>query len=293
MFSVFRDRVCRVAPCILFTLLLAGSLCAANVSQTTASQQQEPVLRVCADPNNLPFSNDRLEGFENRIAELMADDLDTSLSFVWRAQRRGYFREMIKSGKCDIVLGVPEHLDMALTTKPYYYSSYSFVSSAEKGYHLKSLDDPLLKKVQVGVELIGDDGANSPPAHALARRNIIQNVVGFSVYGDYSQPNPPARIVDAVASGKIDIGLVWGPLAGYFALHEPIKLNVQPIGQSKTRDLPFVFGISMGVRHGNSALRDKLNGFIDRRKPDIDRILDEFGVPRVAAPGNTRRPEND
>jgi len=136
--------------------------------------------------------------------------------------------------------------------------------------------------------MIGDDFNNTPPAHALATRHIIQNVKGYSVYGDYSQPNPPARVIDAVASGDIDVAVAWGPLAGYFARHEPVALDLTPVSpQIDLPFLPFVFDISMGVRRGEDSLRDQLNAIIARRKPEIDRILDDYGVPRlpVGQPG--------
>jgi mxaJ protein len=123
---------------------------------------------------------------------------------------------------------------------------------------------------------------NTPPAHALATRHIIQNVKGYSVYGDYSQPNPPARVIDAVANGDIDVAIAWGPLAGYFARREPVALDITPVSpQIDLPFLPFVFDISMGVRRGHESLRDQLNAIISRRRVEIDRILDSYGVPRL------------
>jgi mxaJ protein len=124
---------------------------------------------------------------------------------------------------------------------------------------------------------------NTPPAHALSRRHIIQNVRGYSVYGDYRQPNPPARIIDAVARGDVDVAVAWGPLAGYFATREPVPLDITPVSpQIDLPFLPFVYDISMGVRRGDDSLREELNGVIARRKAEIDRVLNQFGVPRVA-----------
>ena len=130
--------------------------------------------------------------------------------------------------------------------------------------------------------MIGDDFTNSPPAHALTARHIVQNVRGYSVYGDYRQPNPPARVIDAVVNGEVDVALAWGPLAGYFAKHSGVQLDIAPVSpQIDLPFLPFVFDISMGVRRGNDALRDELNAVILRRKKEIDGILDAYGVPRV------------
>jgi mxaJ protein len=147
---------------------------------------------------------------------------------------------------------------------------------------VKSFDDPLLRKLRIGVQLIGNDQTNTPPAHALTRRNIIQNVKGFTVYGDYSQDNPPARIVDAVAKGDVDLAIVWGPLAGYFAKQSRVPMDVVPVSpQIDQPFLPFVFDIAMGVRRGDQDLRDQLEQFLEKRRPEIERILDEYKVPRA------------
>jgi mxaJ protein len=249
------------------------------------------VIRVCADPNNLPFTNDKLEGFENRLAELVGRELNAEIRYVWRAQRRGFFRHSLKEGEADLVIGVPVGFDMALTTKPYYRSSYVFVWRKEGGTKVDSLDDPILKKVKVGVQVVGDDGANAPPVHALGRRGIIENLVGYTVYGDYAKPNPPARVIEAVAEGEVDVAVAWGPMAGYFAKKSPVALVVQPISPAVDEELklPFTFAISMGVRKDDAALRDELNGVLERKREAIERILDEYGVPRLAEPETPKK----
>jgi mxaJ protein len=240
-------------------------------------------LRVCADPNNLPFSNERQQGFENRIAEVVARDLNAKLSYVWYAQRRGFTRNTLGANKCDVFMGVPSSLERVSTTVPYYRSTYVFVTRRDSNIKPASFDDPALRKLSIGVQMIGDDFNNTPPAHALTARHIVQNVKGYSVYGDYSKPNPPARIIDALASGDIDVAIAWGPLAGYFATREPVAMDITPVSpQIDLPFLPFVFDISMGVRRGQDSLRDQLNAIIARRKPEIDRILDSYGVPRLS-----------
>jgi quinoprotein dehydrogenase-associated probable ABC transporter substrate-binding protein len=240
------------------------------------------VLRVCADPNNLPFSNDKLEGFENRIADILARDLGDRVEYTWWAQRRGFFRNTLKAGMCDLVVGVPAGFEMALTTAPYYRSTYVFISRKDRNLDVTSLDDPRLHKVKLGVQMVGDDFSNSPPAHALTNRGIITNVKGYSVYGDYAQPNPPARIVEAVERGEIDVAIVWGPLAGYFAKHSRVPLLISPVTPQMDRSyLPFVFDIAMGVRRGENDFRDQIEQVLEKRRVEIDRILAEYGVPRV------------
>ncbi|MDB4888161.1 MAG: quinoprotein dehydrogenase-associated transporter substrate-binding protein [Gemmatimonadetes bacterium] len=239
------------------------------------------VLRVCSDPNNLPFSNAKEEGFENRIAELLAAEMGARLEYTWWAQRRGYVRNSLKARLCDVMIGVPTGLDMVLTTRPYYRSTYAFVSRRETP-RIESFDDPRLKHLQLGVQIIGDDFANSPPAEALTHRGIVKNVRGYSVLGDYREPNPPSRIVRAVSNGEVDVAVVWGPLAGYFAKRSPVPLRVVPVSpQIDVPYLPFVFDIALGVRRGETAFRDSLDGAIMRRQKDIDRILRDYAVPLV------------
>jgi mxaJ protein len=247
------------------------------------SSSAERELRVCADPNNLPFSNQLGEGFENRIADLIARELGAKLNYTWWAQRRGFVRNTLRQGSCDLIIGVPAGYDPVLTTRSYYRSTYVFVSRRHEAPALTSLDDPRLPKLKIGVHLMGDDGANAPPAHALSRRGIITNVVGYTIYGDYTEPNPPARLIDAVADGVIDVALAWGPLAGYFSQREPVPLEISAISPAvDPPGLRFAFGIAMGVRKEDVGLRDELNRVIDRRREEIKRILGVYGVPQVA-----------
>ncbi|HEX8651003.1 MAG TPA: substrate-binding domain-containing protein [Pyrinomonadaceae bacterium] len=249
---------------------------------TSTSHVPRTSLRVCADPNNLPFSNDRLEGFENRIAELIAREMNLDVQYTWWAQRRGFFRNTLRAGACDLVIGVPSSFELALTTSPYYRSTYVFVYRRDRGLKIHSFDDPILHRIKIGVQMIGDDFANTPPAHALTNRKIIRNVRGYTVYGDYAQPDPPARIIDAVAKGEVDAAVVWGPLAGYFARRQKVKLEVVPVSpEIDLPFLPFVYDISMGVRRGEDEFREELEEIIARKRAEIESILDEYGVPRI------------
>lgn len=258
---------------------VAGSAAAPPVSK--------PALRVCADPNNLPFSNSRGEGFENRIAEMVADDLGRTVEYTWMAQRRGFIRNTLNARACDVIIGIPSTVEMLLTTRPYYRSTYVFVTK-RGAPKVTSFDDPRLRTMRIGVHLVGDDGANSPPVHALTQRGIVGNLVGYTVYGDYATPNPPARLVEAVARGDVDVAIAWGPLAGWVAKRSRVPLELTPV--SPQIDLPFlphVYDISMGVRRTDVALRDSLEQVMARRRQDIDAVLERYGVPRVG-PGGTR-----
>jgi len=260
-----------VRSALVLSVLLLGSCAPAK-----------PALRVCADPNNLPFSNDRREGFENRLAEMMAADVGARLEYTWWAQRRGFVRNTLREGTCDVIMGVPSSFELAQTSRPYYRSSYVFVSREDRSLDLSSFDDPRLRTLKVGVQMVGDDFANSPPAHALSARGVVSNVIGYSVLDDYSKPNPPARVMAAVAAGEVDTAIVWGPLAGYFASREPVPLKITAVTpEIDPPFLPFVFDISMGVRRGDTERLAMIEDFITRRRTEIDRVLEDYGVPRV------------
>jgi quinoprotein dehydrogenase-associated probable ABC transporter substrate-binding protein len=263
------------------------------IAARAAAQDRE--LRVCADPNNLPFSNSRLEGFENRIAQLIADQMLATVRYTWHPQRRGFIRETLKAGACDLVVGVPAGYDLVLSTAPYYRSTYVFVSSARRNLQLRSFDDAVLGQLKIGLEEVGSDGGNTPPAHALARRGLAGTIVGFKLWDVESVESPPGRIIDAVASGAIDVAIVWGPLAGYFAKRYPAgSLEVVPVaaGSSDPPSIPFAYDLSMGVRPGETAFKTELEDILDRHRGEIERILQAFGVPLVnVQPHSDKEPE--
>jgi len=245
-------------------------------------------LRVCADPDNLPFSNDRLEGFENKIAQVVATELNATVRYTWHAERRGFIRQTLKAGKCDLVIGVPSGYDPVLSTKPYYNSSYVFVYAKNRKLDLHSFDDPKLRNIRIGLHAFGEDGANSPPAHALGRRGIARNIVGYTILA--TDDSPPGRIIDAVAAGEIDVAIVWGPFAGYFAQREKVPLEVVPVAGTTDASLPFTYEISMGVRRGDTAFKEKLEDILDRRHDDIQKVLQAYGVPIVGSPPPVSQP---
>lgn len=267
-------------------LLLAG-ICL--VCPAIAAGQTGPQFRVCADPENLPFSNRKVEGFENRIADLIAKDFSATPTYIWWGQRRGFIRNTmnatLEEGRCDVVIGVPENYDLVRTTRPYYRSTYVFVYPRGAAA-IRSLDDPVLKKLRIGVHLLGDDYTNPPPVHELAKRGIVDNVVGFSTF--YSNDNPPSAIVDAVAAGKVNVAIVWGPVAGFFAGRQRVPLNLVPIPSGKG-DLPFAFDISMGVKRGNETLRARLQKVLDSRQAEIAKILKDYGVPLLERKVSSQR----
>jgi mxaJ protein len=276
------------ALAIVLTLAAAlGATLGAAAGGATPARE----LRVCADPNNLPFSNERGEGLENRLADLIARELGARVTYTWWAHRRGFVRNTLKAGLCDVIMSAPVGWDPVLTTRPYYRSTYVFVSRHDRHLGVRTLDDPALRRLRIGVHLVGSDYANTPPAHALARRGIVNNVVGYTLYGDYAEPNPPARLVAAVADGEVDLAVVWGPLAGYFAPRAPVQLDVVPVTPGiDPPALPMTFAIAMAVRRGETSFRDELDAVLIRRAAEIEVLLDRFGVPRVESARTEAKP---
>jgi quinoprotein dehydrogenase-associated probable ABC transporter substrate-binding protein len=262
-------RVLRFAAAFGVTFALA----------TAAGPDRE--FRVCADPDNLPFSNDRLEGFENKIAQVVADDLHASVRYTWFLQRdQGFIRQTLNAGKCDVVIGVPSGWNPVLTTRPYYASSYVFVYLKNKYRNLRSFDEPLLRQLRIGLQVIGEDRSNLPPDYALARRGLARNIVAFSIFP--SLDTPAGQIIGAVAAGEIDVAVVWGPFAGYFAKRQTSRLVVMPVSGSADSPSPrFTYEVSMGVRRRDTEFKEQLEGVLDRRRKHIIKILENYSVPLV------------
>ena len=262
--------------------LVMPVLCTAQGVAATAVTAEDTghKLRVCADPNNLPFSNQQQQGFENKLAEMVARDLDKTVTYAWFPQRSKFFRKTLEANACDVVMGVPEHIEAASATVPYYRSTYVFVSRRDRNLRISSFDDPRLKDLRIGVHSIGDNDANLPPATALAHRGLASNVVGYSIYGNLAEPNPPGDLVKAVADKSVDVAVVWGPLGGYFAKQIAVPLDLTPVCMpTPDAGLQFTFDIAMGVRRGDAELQRKLNAEIERHRPEIHKLLTSYGVP--------------
>jgi len=271
-------------PGWLVGILLCTALLALVGGALRANPQDPKQLRVCADPDNLPFSNERKEGFENRIAQFLAREMQATLTYTWWPQRRGFLRNTLSARSCDVLIGVPKAYDPVFTTQPYYRSTYVLVYRQDRDRGIRSLDDTVLRHLKIGVNLVGDDYQNPPPAQALAARGVVGNLVGFGTF--YSAEQRPQAIIDAVARGDVDIAIVWGPLAGYFAPRESVSLAIVPLPDSVDRTgLPMAYDIAMGVRRSDrAALGQQLNDIISRRQAEIGRILEEYHVPMLALP---------
>lgn len=243
------------------------------------SAMAEPVLRVCADPNNMPFSNQQREGFENKLADLIAAKLHERLEYTWWSERKSFIKNSLDQNRCDVLLGIPSMLGSVEVTRPYYHSSYVFVSRRDRNLQVTSLSDPRLSTWRIGIQVVGNDYA--PPAFALARRGITENIVGFSLFGAYGQLNPPRAIIDAVAGGSVDVAIVWGPFAGYFARSAAARLDVIPVSPPMYLGVPFSYDISMGVRKGDHELRAQLDQVLETESKAIREILIDYGVPEA------------
>jgi len=242
------------------------------------------VLRIGADPNNLPFTNERGEGFENRLAALFARELNADIEYVWRAQRKNFFKKVFEDHKCDLVLGVPAGFSGALTTAPYYRAGYVFVARNDGRPAVRSLDDPRLRELTIAAQFVGDGGANTPPMHALAARGLADRVAATMIYADHSRPDPLAIPIVSVAEKRADLAIAWGPIAGYYASRQQVELQLTPIPQREApAGLTFEFDITCAVNKAAPRLRDELNEIIQSKRAEIDRILAEYRIPRVGA----------
>lgn len=260
----------RVSIALVFTCVLASQSCSATTR----------TLRVCADPRDLPFSNSQAAGFENAIVDVVAGALDARVQYVWWSQQRGFARKTVGADICDLWPGVATGVPTMDTTAPYYRSTYVFVSRRDAHLAIQSFDDPRLANLRIGVQMVGNDGTNTPPAHALARRGLTENVRGFMIY-DAQRGATASTIMQAVVDRTIDIAIVWGPTAGWFAKHSATPLTLVPTPSKDGDASPMTFDISMGVHKGNETLREELERALAKRRGAVDSILDRFGIVRL------------
>ena len=262
------------------TLALAAHPIQAQLRPNIA---QPGVIRVCADPDNMPLSNQKGEGYEQKIAELVAKEWNAKIEYAWWPVRRGFFARALNGRYCDIAIQAPAEFDMAGVTKPYFRSGYVFVTRKDSGLDIKSLADPRLKKLKIGVNILNSDAENTPPAMALSQYGVVGNLTGYPTF--YTDSIRPEDIVTAVARKEIDVAIAWGPIAGYFANKSPVPLNLQPLAERDSlTDFPFRFSIGLGVRRRDRGLRDSLQTVLDRRGPEIQAILKQYKVPLFPIP---------
>jgi len=286
-------------------MVLTGSV-ALIVTCSSIAVAGAPPLRVCADPQNLPFSNVRGQGFENEIAALVARSLARPLRYVWRRQDADFVRSTLDAGICDVVIGLPSPSAAVETTRPYYWSSYVLIARADRHLDIVSLDDHRMRALRVGVEAIAGDRLFTPPARRLAEEGLARNLIPYTGSGALAngskhlsgnQPGDLAararaarsQLVQAVADGQIDLAAVWGPAIGYWAMHSRVPLRITPIGDNSefsSRKPHFgmqamQYQISMAVRRGDDPLRSALDLAIQQNKMQIEAVLQRFGIPLI------------
>ncbi|GBC84111.1 hypothetical protein HRbin11_00533 [bacterium HR11] len=266
-----RKIIQEIIGCVGVGLLLTlGSLGAQEATPPT-----ENVLRVCADPADLPFSDQNRQGFENKIAEVVAQAMGARLEYYWWPYQRGLVRRTLEEGKCDVLINVPTEWELVLTTRPYYRTTYVLVSKADSELQVSSgLQDPVLQKVRVGVHL------NTPPHVLLAEHGIVENVTAYPLSYDpqFHPEDYPGKLIEDLLAGKVDVAVVWGPIAGYFAKKKGAPLRIVPVPDENPR-IPMAFNMSMGVRKGNKALKARLEEILTAKAAEIRAILEDYGVP--------------
>jgi quinoprotein dehydrogenase-associated probable ABC transporter substrate-binding protein len=259
---------------LLAAMALLGLL--AGARSVPAAEDHEArsghYLTVCGDPNNLPFSNDKYQGFENRIARLIADSLGRPLYYRWWPQSVGFVRNTLQVRLCDLIMGVASESELVQNTNPYYRSVYALVYRDGSGRQISSLKDPALKTLRLGVV------AGTPPATLLARYGLMGNTRSYQRNVDTRLYAPARQAIHDIATGDLDVAVIWGPIAGYFAPREQPPLRVTPL-PARMDGVQLAFNVSMGIRHRESDWKHELNALLERLAPQTRAILLDYGVP--------------
>lgn len=231
------------------------------------------VLRVCADPRNLPFSNEAGEGFENKLAELFAQKLGKTLAYSFYPGSTGFVRNTLNAHRCDVVMGMPQGDDIVQGTNPYYRTAYALVAKKGSGLEtVETFEDPRLKDKRIGIV------AGTPPATNLAINALLPNVKSYPLVVDTRHDAPTSEMIADLEQGRIDVAVLWGPIAGYFAKKSETGLKVTPLVK-ETGGPRLIYRIGMGVRHADQDWKRRLNKLVAENQGEIDRILEDYGVP--------------
>jgi len=231
------------------------------------------VLRVCADPRNLPFSNEKGEGFENKLAELFAEKLQKKLDYVYFPQATGFVRMTLGAHRCDVIMGFPQGDELVQGTNPYYRTAYALVAKTGSGLEdVASLGDERLKGKHLGIV------AGTPPATNMAANGLMSNAKPYPLMIDTRIDSSAAAMIQNLTAGVIDAGVLWGPMAGYYAKQSNPPLHVTPLVK-ETSGPRLAYRIGMGVRPGDQNWKRLLNRLIQENQPAINKILLDYGVP--------------
>lgn len=264
-------------------LLTTGRLWAQAPGLGASAELVDPkVFRVCADPRNLPFSDEAGEGFENKLAEFFAQKLGEPTSYTYFPQVIGFVRATLNALRCDVIIGVAVGDDLVQTTSPYYRTTYALVFRPNSGLDgIESLEDPRLKDKHIGVV------AGTPPATIMVERGLMTLARSYPLTVDTRIDSPAKTMASDVAAGQIDAGVLWGPMAGYYAQRVNPQLTVVPLLKEQER---MDFRIAMGVRHSDQEWKRKLNRLIAENQTEIDHILTQYGVPLLDEQGKLIAP---
>lgn len=268
--------------CILGSAIAAMALlfAAAPAQAQTSDLVSKSALRVCADPANMPFSNKEGEGFENKIAELLAERLGLPLQYTWFPQATGFIRRTLRENRCDVVIGYAQGHELVLNTNHYYVSNYALIVPADGPLaQVKSLSDPALDGKRLGVV------AGAPVTTHAARAGLIGTAKPYNLMVDRRVESPAEDMIADIRAGETDGALMWGPIGGYFAQVEEPALKVIPLLGEEGPPRLF-YRITMGVRQGELVWKRKLNSLIRRNQDEINAILRDYGVPLVSLYGD-------
>lgn len=252
------------------TLAIAVAVAVPAVSRAATELETRPALKVCADPGNFPFSNQKGEGFENKIAELIGKELGIPVEYTWFPQATGFLRNTLRARKCDVVMGVAVGQELVTPTDPYYHSTYVLVTRPDS--NVTTLQDPSLASAKIGAV------AGTPPVYELMQHGLLKNLHPYQLMVDTRFDSVGKQMAADVASGKIDVGLLWGPIGGYFAKQQNPVLRVVPITKGPGH-VPYIYDIALGVRSGEPKWKEQLNEILRKDRDQINAILEEYGVP--------------
>ena len=263
-----------IALCLILPLFLIAAGVAAQTGEEGSIELVDPkVLRVCADPRDLPFSNEAGEGFENKIAELLAQKLGKTLAYEFYPGATGFVRNTLNAHRCDVIMGMPQGDDIVQGTNPYYRTTYSLVSRQGSGLeNVDSLEDPLLQNKRIGIV------AGTPPATNLAVNGLLGNIKSYPLVVDTRVDAPTSTMMNDLEGDSIDIAILWGPIAGYLAKNAKIPVKVTPLVK-ETSGQRMIYRIGMGVRHSDQEWKRLLNKLIAENQAEITHILTTYGVP--------------
>jgi quinoprotein dehydrogenase-associated probable ABC transporter substrate-binding protein len=232
------------------------------------------ILRVCSDPANLPFSSEKGEGFENKIAEVIADELKVPVEYTWFPMATGFVRMTLFAKRCDVIIGYAQGDELVLNSNAYYRSTYAIVAGPGKGLEgVTSLADPRLKDKKIGIV------ANTPPGLLMVKNGLMAKAKPYPLVVDRRFESPSEAMIKDIRSGEIDAGILWGPFAGYFAKQGGEPLVVSALTTDPDVSTKMAYGITLGVRLADTDWKKTLNTVLTKRRADIDKILLAYGVP--------------